>query len=305
MTKVLVFYHYPCPDGAIAAALFETSRFVDDHGISEVHYEKWQYGKTQYLYHKSEHDFSHIFFLDCSPPRVDFPLDYEITPITVVDHHETAKWLLDVRHTNVNVHFSETECATKQMLLLRSRGIDPVDSFWKNFVEAVDRYDRHDNHTDRDECAYKSFGKEHYDDPRELYIALNDYDTRWSILEQGKVLFKHFKSCQKGLVNNAFSLSLADCVVNAVCMGETETEMINEVLHELAKSSPHKVGCSIFIDPAKQEVKLSFRGIGDDTALKCAKFYGGGGHAQAAGALLKGKVARDFIKNLTEQKYSD
>lgn len=302
MTKVLVFYHYPCPDGAIAASLFETSAFIDTYGITEVHYEKFQFGKTQYLYHKSKYDFSRVFFLDCSPPQTDVTSYCDIVPITVVDHHKTAEWLLDLKHPKIEVFHSSTRCASMQMLYMQSV---QLERFWTTFVESIDRYDRHDGHTDRDECAYKSLEKEHYDNPRRLYELLSDHDERWSILEQGKALFKHFKSARAGVINNAFSLSVADFLPTTVVVGETETKMINEVLHELAKSSPHKVGCSIFIDPAKQEVKLSFRGVDDDTALKCAKLYGGGGHAKAAGALLKGEDARDFIINLIEQRYND
>ncbi len=56
----------------------------------------------------------------------------------------------------------------------------------------------------------------------------------------------------------------------------------------------------LFSEGARGKIRLNFRGEGDTSVLELAKHFGGGGHQQAAGALLSGSIEEITAKVIEE-----
>lgn len=315
--KTYVFYHYGCVDGSFAAAL----RYHNSKPDEDVTFLEFRYN-TDNLYPVDMDRQYRVEFLDCSPTKEDMEkiLNSKVLSVLVVDHHETAGWLID---------FSEKENEKRGRWFIDARiniggGVSAThiyyhkifngddDSKLERFVNVVSRADTRaptlTEMTEEELNVRATIGLMNSEFSEacafvedilsgDLADSSLTFDKYYHI---GKILTKNQDKNIDAIVKKAFLMSIHGTEMPVVSIGRSDYGLINKALNTLAENHPSKVACSFYIDAGgirdDRRVKLSFRSVGTGAAaLSVAQRCGGGGHENSAGALLGEQESLRFM----------
>lgn len=271
--KRYVLYHANCPDGFCSAYVFWT-KYKD-----QAEYVPCSYNKPL----PDIEDGATVFMVDFSVSREETEALAARTKLTVLDHHKTAeKELTGLPYAVFDMKKSGASLAW--------------DYLYSNLpAPELVRYIE-----DRDLWQWK------LKDSREISTVIsllpNDFQEwdhikklldndawRLSVVHQGELLLKQ----QKTVVDRQVSQSFVDntpfgkAAFASTMAYQSET---GEAL--LAKYPEAAFSCCFVIHPAT--IRCSLRSRGDFDVSVIAKYYGGGGHAAAAGMFIDPPYNRFF-----------
>lgn len=283
MNKALVIYHANCNDGFGAALAF------------------WKYAESKYdsvVYHPGVYG--------APPPEVDkdtavFILDFSYKPevmvdlaknaghLTVLDHHKTAaeaweKYLYypisvpmeEMQPSNMGVHFDMTRSGA--MMALDYFSGDDTYNVLFDFLQDRDLW-TFGNRDTKYFTPYlhslpQTFAVWHL-----VAIRLNDVKQYEDIMKHGETLNRFFnKQCEDiiGATKQILSLNGHE---GLVC--NCTPQFASDVGNILAQQSG-TFGATYYL-ASDDTFKWSLRSIGDYDVSALAKYWGGGGHKNAAG----------------------
>lgn len=274
MKKLAVIYHAKCVDGLAAAAAVLCQW---DH--ADVEFIPATYGKLHELPEISGYE--EVYVLDFS---LDLPTYAKLAMVNrkvmTVDHHKGALETLQKSAEHKNVDFIYDVEHSGAALAWKLFGPDEMKS--PILVQHIE---------DRDIWTWRLDNTAEYlqwlflqgiEDPYQMWQLIRMFQhseyTRQSALAQGAALVRQLKlsvqdSCRKAFATNIVGF---DCICAASTINQSEMGNYLLGVHEFAKVAV------IFEMDGLDTIKCSLRSR-DDSALKMAKHFGGGGHERAAG----------------------
>ena len=289
MKKAVVFYHANCMDGFGSAWAFKTS------------YERTKYETV--LWHPSSYnrsipkevmsacEGSDVFIFDFSFPNDVFGQIREFArSVTWIDHHKTAfESYLGRYEKGMSYHNNDEglcvvldDNASGCMLVWDFFHTTEVAPLWLCAIE------------DRDLWLFKREGT------KEVCAAIGSYPMKfdvWSqfqfneLLSEGKTIRRHYEQQLSEVIRQARPIAL--CGFNGYCVN-TVPMFNSEAGSILAQKEGSAFGLTWF-ENSREEILVSLRSVGDFDVSKIAKFYGGGGHRNAAGFTMS---AREFKREV-------
>ena len=269
MSKMIVFYHQNCHDGfGCAWAAWKKLK-------NKAHYFPLNYqAPFKYVIQKNK-----IYFFDVIPERKIFEdLIKKGNRITVIDHHLSAKRILDLnKFENVEIKLNMKRSASVLVwqyffpkkkipkLLLYVEDID----FWKFKKPYAREILATINLTDLD---FKKWDK--------LTKEIENSKSRNKYIQIGKKIVEYQDKAIEAMVQEAKEAKFGKyktLVVNS-------SILISELGDALIKKKPPM---AVIWFEAGGEKRISLRSNGKVDVSKIAEKYGGGGHKKAAGFALK------------------
>lgn len=290
MNKAVVFYHANCADGFGAA--FSAWKLLQDR----AEYVPVKYGDV-----KSINDIDllgnikdrDVFILDFS-----FPLEVmnyifaNASHTTWLDHHKTAfeMWTPDEPFTDAAYY--EDQKSNRFILLDNTRSGARIA--WNYFIGGdmprlimhIDDYDRwqfKNEHTKAFGRALRSMEPWSFDQWDNQLNWVEHSERYFDIIELGQALLDDHNNRVKNAMKSkrACIIPTADGVYAGAAVN-AGPDMASDLGHELAKDT-QTFGLVYYIG-SELTAKLSFRSTGDYDVSKIARYFGGGGHKNAAGA---------------------
>lgn len=302
--QTLVIYHAKCMDGlgALWAAVNKLGMFIETHAASYGSQPPDVTGKTVYI-------------LDFSYPRdTIIKMQSQAAYLYVVDHHISAEE--DLRGLP-NTVFDKTKSGAvlawhfffgsdvEPPLLLRY--IQDRDLWqWKlSLSQAINEAIRY--YADLDYTFSQSM--QVLDSINAILAKSNGdivhFEDMRSLVDKGMMLLDVKAKRVANVTQKPFMFQVRNKVgviftnemqsIGYIPATFAESDIASEVGSKLAEMSQYGVGCVILPMGSNGKYGLSFRSVkGNNNALILAKAFGGGGHAQAAGA----GVAPDVLATL-------
>lgn len=263
MSRPLVIYHNPCPDGfgaALAAWLYfgDTADYL---------------GACPGKLPDVEYSGREVYFLDISFPRTQIEEVYRIArAVTIIDHHATAEKelsdlpgvIIDNTHSGAYlswIHFHPDKPVPELLLYIEDR-----DLYRWSYPESMDIL------TYVDTLPYDF-------DTWKTLLELSQAQIE-TYREQGAIMRKKYISLVKQVASSAESVSLDGVAGHRLnCPGV----FVSAIGNHLCKLSGT---FAMLWRIEKGQIKVSLRSVGMDVGA-IAERYGGGGHRKAAGFALE------------------
>ena len=286
----LVIYHANCADGFAAAWAAWLSL-----GNADTEYVAWNYGTPVKPDIPYWNNFNRVFIVDFSFPRDQLVLLCEMAEqVYLLDHHKTAQADLTNwpdQPENLFIQFDMSQSGA----MLSWKYFHPYDKPAPliNYVQDRDLW-RWELMESRAVNAYISTLKPDFNSWTAANALIqNRFNTA---VDFGEVLLEQHQKIVDDIVKTArpMHFHFPDRDLNlspmtglaANCTGHFASDVGNE----LAKKSG-TFGAT-YCAEADGSIKWSLRSIGDYDVTKIAKFFGGGGHKNAAGFTLR-ETGRD------------
>lgn len=280
----LVIYHANCSDGFAAAWAAWTKL-----GDKDTEYVPWNYGQTFDKPYPVIFTHDNVFIVDFSFPRDDLAeLCNHINRVVVLDHHKTAQAdLCDEwpdRPENLELVFDMTRSGA-QLSWDYFRPYDPTPDLIK-YVQDRDLWRKELPETEAINAYISTL--DHRFDAWTAAAALirNRHNDAASF---GYAILAKHKQIVADIVKTArpmtFSFEGTELTPISGLAANCTPHFASDVGHELCKKSG-TFGATYFTEK-NGSVKWSLRSEGDFDVSKIAKYFGGGGHKNAAGFTLK------------------
>lgn len=295
---VVVCYHFPCVDGIFSAL----SAHLHFKGTSaDVRFQPL----TVYAKHSPDElklqGNETVYMLDfAGPPGFAIQLAERCREVIVLDHHKTA--MEDIgpaerRPANLKVTFD----------MERSGATIARDHFQPCLDESVDKMVRMVE--DGDLWRWRIA------DSKPFYAGLNTIELNFNWLENpgifdtlialnvaaivdaGKVIQREQALQIESRLKESFEISFEEvdpnwggCMaVRADGLQHLRSEIGNQLAQQSLTTGLRGMSCVAYVEPAMgddEQIKLSFRGVGDEDTTPIAKHFGGGGHAKASSCIV-------------------
>lgn len=279
-----VVYHYPCSDGAGAAlsawlALGERAS-----------YEKLSYEAT---FAEEKLRGKNVVLLDCSFKKSHLhQLKNIANKLMILDHHDSAMKELSAE---AGCFF----CMTNSGAMLAWHYFHGLDTPAPDLIQLIEDRDLWRwSQRARSEPLFYGLIDRDPDIDFKLYEQYLDSNKLQALIEHGKSLMAENKRwCAETAVRaemRTFKLPDLAESYNIICQELENDKLVSELAEYLYTSND--VDFVMFWYPlAGDQYKLSFRGNKANINLgELAKALGGGGHRQAAGAVISGPPRRFF-----------
>lgn len=288
MSKPIVISHAHCTDG-FGAAYAAWVKLGDD-----ADYVFMQYGQEPPDVLGRD-----VYILDFSfPPEVTKKMIDKSTKFVWLDHHKTAfeGWCEDGER-------NRCEQSNGSDYILLDNNKSGALLAWEYFNPGYNVPDLSKLIDDRDRWQFKLYGS------RELHAGLNSRLFKFSewhlltpvgtsdwgrnladVVSKGRMILEvHNEQIKK-------SVSVAErCSINGLSgLSVNTSQHMSEVGNELAKASG-TYGLIWYYDGATKRANCSLRSIGDYDVSAIAKFFGGGGHKNAAGFNVSLEQLQEFV----------
>jgi oligoribonuclease NrnB/cAMP/cGMP phosphodiesterase (DHH superfamily) len=286
--KDIVYYHGLCNDGIASA--FVHSRVGDN--LLNSKYRQLIYGKIDVDAVVNSSKNRVVWFLDVCLKRADIIRVSEVAKkVIIIDHHKTAEEdLSDLNISNVEVVFDSSRSGC--MLVYEYFENDVKDIVSKELLEYIE---------DRDLWKWELEDSEIINES--IFGMITDYNDLFGFNEinrkfkENKRLFKEIGSV---IINNKNKIVDRRCTENNVKFENicgvdfvvvNSTEFVSEVGNDLCR----RYGVpSLMYAITNKGVNLSFRSANELADVSViAKKFNGGGHRNAAGAVIDIKEALD------------
>ncbi|MDD5760513.1 MAG: DHHA1 domain-containing protein [Candidatus Pacebacteria bacterium] len=266
---MVIFYHKNCPDG-FASAWVAWKKFK---------------GKGKYFPLNYQSSFEHviekekIYFFDVIPgKKVLESLIKQGNEITIIDHHISAKRILD---------FDKSGNMKTKLNMKRSASVLVWQYFFPKkkipelllYIEDMDLWKFKKPYTREILATINALDFE-FKKWSKLVKEIENKKTRKKYIEAGKKVVEYQNEIIAGLVQEAKEvkfLRYKTLVVNS-------SILISEIGNALIKKKPPMA--IIWFETGKEK-RISLRSDGKVDVSKIAERYGGGGHKKAAGFSLK------------------
>jgi len=300
--KVKLFTHTDL-DG-IGCAIVGKYAFEDIH-VEYCEYDNVNEKVNTYITDRNYLEFDHTFIKDISVSELNADLLNYIynngSNITLIDHHDTAKWLNkyewawvdDYHKDELNDLPLQKSSGTSMFyeLLIAEKFIDPTDEL-DDFTELVRRYDAWEWNTKYNDHHAKQLNDLLYIIGRERFLKRFDDNLNPAFNEQEIMLLEMEEENIKKYITSK-SKQLIERDINGYKVGVVFAERYSSQLgNELAKENPH-LDLIAIINPS---YSVSYRTVKDDVHLgEFAKLFGGGGHPKAAGSPISVELKEELI----------
>lgn len=316
MNKPLIIYHGPsCNDGIGAA----TAAYYL-YGKDGADYVPMNYGKERdefcmagpkYHEHMKLIAGRNVYILDfsfCYTALLSIAASAK--EVTMLDHHKTAQdelgvalfsfddafkggdsWSYD--HNNLHIQFDMNRSGAKQAWQHFQGGWVP------HFAELLDAYDLW-KWEDGDDADAFNMGVQAM--PRDLdrWIDLVNADNTREIIDRGKPVVSFIVEKMKEIEKHRAERCFHPALDNTIACVNAPYFLASRLGNRLAKT--HESGCAcVYSIMNDGKVLLSFRSI-NGKAEQYAKFFGGGGHENAAGASVSFGHLHEIIANYTKEQ---
>lgn len=275
-TKTVVLYHANCLDGFGAA--YATWLTLGDSGVAYV---PVQYGDNV----PEDLEGKTVYVLDfCYPLEVMVDIAQAATKLIVIDHHKTSGTILsELQEYSYNI--SVTWDDTKSGAVLAWEYFDPYKDapFGLQMIEDRDLWKFAYKNTKNFCTGLADTVARNFESWYEAFIYYE-----YLITERGKIINKIFdKECQELIDSYSYT-----CYIHF-----WENPEVEFAEKGLACNAPAKFASelgnllalrsgtygAVWQYEGAGKYKVSLRSIGDYDVEVIARYYGGGGHAQAAG----------------------
>lgn len=283
-SHTVVFYHGSCPDGATAAAVAAKKL-----GTRGVFFKSCYYGDDD--------------LPDCTGKDVyvlDYSFSWDVTEkitsvcktFTLLDHHETsARKLYGFNCTCGKLHFDMQKSGAR---LAWDHFFPNQDVPWLvKYVEDRDLWKWEFPET----AAVLAMVdlKYGHDDFRKLIelldITEHELQTQFRFAEQGQMLLDYRAKLYEEILRDAIEITLDGHKTLAVQAPASLTSEVGQMLHQ--KTGTFGLVWRI----TSSGVKCGLRSNDDFACNTIAEKFGGGGHPQAAGFLLKASQLADLLNS--------
>ena len=309
----LIVYHAGCVDGFTSAWVVYTENCKN--GVNSI-FLPAGYNAASYdsIVNKAKEIRAHeVIIVDFSVPIETLEVLNDLFPsttVSVLDHHKTAFELYDQGHKvnptsslytvihGATITLNNSDCGSSlAWKMLSASAFDHVPELIK-YVRDYDLWKfEYGDATRYVNKVLALYLREEKDISTLLHLwdlaaaALERPLDRKEFLAEGKHLQEeHDREVQAACDDAKPYLFRSHTAFVTHC----EPHLASSVGNELAKRKPGAVGITYCIDyslPTKPLVKYSLRSIGDTDVSKLAKYYGGGGHKNAAGFVSAGMPA--------------
>ncbi|XP_062109576.1 uncharacterized protein LOC133821092 [Humulus lupulus] len=301
--KAAVLYHYPCPDGALAA--LAAHLYFSAASIPTLFFPNTVYNPIT-SHNLPIHEITHLYLLDFVGPSGFVPdVASKVPNVVILDHHKTALETLGAGARENNV--------TKIIDMQRSGATIAFDYFKERVSNAtvLAQFDRarplFEYIEDGDLWRWrlpnsKAFSSGFKDLNIEFNVELNPslFDQLLS-LDLEDVISKGMKSLSEKqrlideALNESFEIALGGgrfghCL--AVC-ADSIAELRSELGHQLATKSHNLnlrgIGAIVYRVPElenDQFLKVSLRSVESEDTTLISQEFGGGGHRNASSFML-------------------
>jgi len=262
---MIVFYHRNCPDG-FACAWTAWKKFKDKAKYFSLNYQA-----------PFEHTFRRekIYFFDVIPERkVLEDLIKKDNEITIIDHHLSAKRILDLNELeNVEIILDMKRAAS----VLVWQYFFPKKEIPKLllYVEDMDLWKFKQSYT-REILATINLTDFDFKKWDKLTKEIEDKKTRKKHIEAGKKIIEYQNKLIEEMVQEAKEVKIEKHKALAV----NSSILISEIGAALIKKMPP---LAIIWFKTGKEKRVSLQSNGKVDVSKIAEKYGGGGHKKAAG----------------------
>lgn len=271
MKKTLICYHADCPDG-FTAAWAAWLKFKDSA----------EYFPINYIGPRPIYLDRDVFFLDFCPPSNELPqIMQESRGVVILDHHISSKdTILSIPNGVFNNNKSGAGIA------------------WEYFHNTdVPKIVEHVQ--DRDLWIWKNPNSEFYclnldcnlmsfDNWNDIHTKSQEVNAYDQIISDGKIMAHQFKSIAETIASCAEKvrfLGVEGLIVNGPIR-------LNSLVGNILVNKTNTFGLIWRCDDGKNVI-ISLRGNGNTDVAKMAQQIGGGGHKNAAGAVVP---VNDFFK---------
>lgn len=289
--EVLIAYHADCIDGFTAA--WVVARVMDKEGRSykmlAMNYNMASY--QELLKELIAGSFNRLYIVDFSVPinLLDELTTHGDLRTTLLDHHKTAfeKYAGD-RSVCKTSNWAGSISGTDIILNNNHSGAAIAWSYFypgsdlPRLIAYVQDYDLwRFNLGEQTKWVNKFLSAEHksIDNWTHLYHIFNNDETRYQAVNKGFKLQETHNGKVEVAAAQATGISL--CGESGLVVA-CPRELTSDVGHALATESG-TFGAMYIVDVAANKVNWSLRSNGDFDVSAIAKYYGGGGHKNAAG----------------------
>ena len=302
-TRIVVF-HWPCSDGAAAAAATAAGLGLSHHeAVTDTWFCPAQYDRSyQRLFHSMVKGgtIDEVYFVDFSEPYEDLLMVAgNVKKLVVLDHHKTAEADLVGRDwpTNTEIVFDQARSGA---------GIA-----WDYFHPGTARPNLIRHVEDRDIWKWEHEGSRAFNDA--LGLETDDYNTWCSLLTAADDNRVYQDMLRVGNTINMFRNVHIHRVLsaqhNTITLNSTNgtshtvpvynsPSFQSELGHAAAKLHSKAPFVAIWYNPKPGIMRFSLR-VSDESnfdASTVAKYYGGGGHAKACGFEVKDVLTFSNLK---------
>lgn len=295
---ILIAYHANCIDGFTSAWVTEKALAKEGDNVIDKLPMDYNEGSLKNLKDKLEDienkEYQELFVVDFSLPIrtiADIATAHPTVKVTILDHHKTA---FEAYRPGIEVHeASYIEATVMGATILLDNSLSGAGLCWEYFrgkgtrkpelVKYVQDYDLWEFTYGKETRAVNAYLKK-------VNKTIEDWDAVASrleipkykerIIEEGMEVLAEFDKKVNSYAKNAAFLTLANkkgyCVE---CPAEYSSAVGNVVANRF------KTFCATYCFDMEtgRDFKWSLRSVGDIDVSTIAKFYGGGGHKNAAG----------------------
>jgi oligoribonuclease NrnB/cAMP/cGMP phosphodiesterase (DHH superfamily) len=290
MKRVYIIYHYPCPDGALAALAVW---FHEPNAIFFPH------STTVPLVIPPDNQDRHteVYVLDyCGPSGWLAECVKRFKTVHLIDHHESAREFLsnpglktffDLNHSGCMLAYKYCPTPITPELMRIFQYVEDND-IWKHALP----HSREFTAGLRNECYDWDFAT--YPELLES-MQLLDFDHlvasgRMVLARQAELIAGYLAKSQQLFINEIYPVQYVE-------INSYDSAIISQLGHDLAeKSGLNAVKCGIgAVGIARDDgtYKISIRGF---NCVRISSFYNGGGHDGAAGFVLPGDPLKVWSK---------
>jgi oligoribonuclease NrnB/cAMP/cGMP phosphodiesterase (DHH superfamily) len=293
-----VFYHSPCVDGLVSAAIF--SMALEDSVCYSATYVGVNYDTGDKVIEEKVEDGDTVFFLDfCPSIAVLEMLSHKVDMQYILDHHESSFEKLERMGEVPNTCFYLTKersgAGIAYDLLLDEKKFYLSNRHMTNIVNHVSDYDTWQRRLPDTE-AFHAYAMATYDTILSVihdFKALQD-TTFQDLLNEGKIILRTRESiAKKAIIDSVILLNIRMLIKGTVV--KQKAFLVN-IPHELSSMVPDLILDKYGSPETEPPIILCYRVAGDYiqysartqkgsriTALDIARRFQGGGHENAAG----------------------
>lgn len=289
-----IIYHGGCQDGGAAAAIFK--HFLDKNFPDDP--KEFIYGIYQEEVDIEKFRDKDVYFLDFSYPKEVIEKIIDVAwNVTILDHHKTAyNSLFPALKDKIKDNFNLNKCGAMLAWEFTHTNETPP-----KFLELVNQRDMWQKDGDDADSLFLAISTDYPkdEDRINIYIDLiddaNNPDTPLlnNLLIKGKMYLEYNRKLVEKIAHNSYQRVITDH------NGDNQTVLVcncqgmwaSDVGEALANISPSGIGITWYC--VEKGTKISVRVKEDvdwDAGAYCKAVGNGGGHAKAAGLLIKGDM---------------
>ena len=307
----IVLYHYPCPDGAFAAAAARLK--FKQTGRPAVFVPHRTYAPLQVddvLDIARENGSVDVYLLDFSGTpgfAAALALSDSFSSVCVVDHHKTAAEELDrdlaCLPKGLDVHFDMKRSGAMLALdYFKPIGISTKQQRLYELIQDADLWKWELEGSREFHAGFASLGFE-LDATKNstIFEQLLSLDPD-EVIEKGRSELKRQQEIVSRVVREAYLVELggrgknmgqALAVTVASDLASLRSQIGNELAQEAKRRGVRAIGLVAYREKEMSDagpiIKVSMRSKGDEDTTVLSQEYGGGGHKNASSFMIKGE----------------